>query len=241
MGTESFAKAFLSALKTPDIQSAIKAIVGEQMREDLHAELGTLRKEVKQLRSRVADLEEEVENLEQYSRRNCLRISGVPESDNEDAAMKTLELFNEKMKLTPPIQPTDVDRIHRLGKKNEGPNARPRGIIVKFATYGVRNRVMLARRSLRTDSTSMENAVYINESLTRQRSTLMYKARMMKRKKMLQDVWSHDGNIVIKDNQGRIRSGKTCAEIEKMISSLPLPTSEVYASGTSFVDNASSR
>lgn len=239
MDEDTFVRAFLTALQNPEIKDAIKSIVGEQHREDLREELGALRQELgsvrkelgaarteaKRLQGRVADLEDQVEDLEQYSRRNCLRISGVEENDNEDVVHETLKLFNEGMRVQPPIQLSDIDRIHRLGKKNLSAS-RPRGIIIKFATYGARARVFGNRRELKNS----RSALYINESLTQQRSKLMYKARTLKRQGHLQQVWTHDGSIVVKDNRGRIRSGKTLSEIENLISSLPPPpTNQVNA------------
>ena len=44
-----------------------------------------LQNENKSLVSRVAALESQVDQAEQYSRRNCLRVSGIQESSNENA------------------------------------------------------------------------------------------------------------------------------------------------------------
>ena len=243
MGQDSFIKGFLASLQDPAIQKALKEIVGEQMREELRQEvrqeLSQLRNELRQelselrsentrLRNLVGDLEDQVESQEQYSRRNCLRISGLTEQDGEDVGETTLKLFNQKMDVQPPIQPSDIDRIHRLGEKRD--DGRPRGVIVKFSAYTARNRVMKARRNLNNRNIQPKDAIYVNESLTLQRSKLLYKARMMKRQRRIEKVWTHDGSLVIKDLHGRIRSAKTCKEIEKMFSSLPLSIADANAS-----------
>ncbi|ELT96065.1 hypothetical protein CAPTEDRAFT_209069 [Capitella teleta] len=48
---------------------------------------------------------------------------------------------------------------------------------------------------------NLRNTTYfINEDLTRVRSTLLYKSRLMKRQGHFKDCWTHDGSIVYKDN-----------------------------------------
>ncbi|ELU17627.1 hypothetical protein CAPTEDRAFT_206629 [Capitella teleta] len=127
----------------------------------------------------------------QYQRRNSLRIAGFPEDENEDILTRTLELMNTTMSVEPAITAHDVDRIHRVGKKDGG---KPRSVIIKFATYRARHRVMQHRRNLRNTTH------FINEDLTRVRSTLLYKSRLMKRQGHFKDCWTHDGSIVYKDN-----------------------------------------
>jgi hypothetical protein len=40
--------------------------------------------------------------------------------------------------------------------------------------------------------------VYINESLSKGRSSLFYKARQLKKQKLILDTWTRDGNIFVK-------------------------------------------
>ena len=71
-----------------------------------------------------------------------------------------------------------------------------------------------------------KDTIYMNESLTQQRSKLFYKARMMKRQRR-----TENDSLVIKELHGRIRPAKTSNEIEKkMFSSLPISTPDANAS-----------
>ena len=54
--------------------------------------------------------------LEQYSRRTTLRVSGVSESENEDIVDKMLHLSNDKLELDPPLTYENIDKIYRVGK-----------------------------------------------------------------------------------------------------------------------------
>ena len=56
-----------------------------------------------------------IDEHEQYSRRNSLRISGIHEESNEDIVDVTLKFINKELGLASPIVDHDIDRVHRLG------------------------------------------------------------------------------------------------------------------------------
>ena len=72
---------------------------------------------IAELQSRVITLEEKQDYYEQYSRRNILRISGLPEKLSNDHAV--LRLCHDILDV--PISETDIDRSHRIGHKPEKP------------------------------------------------------------------------------------------------------------------------
>lgn len=53
-------------------------------------------------------------NLEQYSRPNCLQVSGVSETINEHTDTITKGLEDEKPNIT--VSKNDIDRSRRIGK-----------------------------------------------------------------------------------------------------------------------------
>ncbi|ELU17628.1 hypothetical protein CAPTEDRAFT_206630 [Capitella teleta] len=121
MDSAAFAKALGLALKDPQVRSSLGDIVGESVRQEiiaLRAELKRKDATIDDLRRRVVTLETSNDSLEQYQRRNSLRIAGFPEDENEDILTRTLELMNTTMSVEPAITAHDVDRIHRVGKKD---------------------------------------------------------------------------------------------------------------------------
>lgn len=219
MDPKDFTRALKAALKDPEIQADLGSIVGVQVREELillRSELKAKDETISQMNKKVSSLEAQVEALEQYSRRNCLRLAGAPETENEDVVERTLQVFNDKMELDPPITMDEIDRIHRIGKKED---EKTRGILVKFATYRSRKRVMDSRKKLKSDSVPLSKAMFLSEDLTRQRDKHLYEFRCLKRKKAIADVWSHDGTVLIRDPQNRIRSAKTLPEIQELLRS----------------------
>lgn len=221
-----FAQAFLTALKDPEIRSTLGEIVGEQVKNEiilLRKELKEKNAKIERLERRIDSLESDNDTLEQYTRRNSLRIFGLPEEEaGEDTAQVALTLINQTMKVEPPITSEDLDRAHRIGKKGTpsttspqpSTTPRPRAVIIKFATYRARQRVMAKRKSLQ------KTKVFINEDLTRVRSTLLYKARTMKRQGVLQDAWTHDGALVVKDNNNKIHSARSMIQFDELMNSL---------------------
>ena len=66
----------------------------------------------KSLTARVAVLESQADQAEQYSRRNCLRISGIPEETGENTDNIVLRIAND---IESDVRPQDIDRSHRVG------------------------------------------------------------------------------------------------------------------------------
>lgn len=149
MTQEEFCEAFLSALNNGAIANKLKSIIAG----DLITEVQSLREavkgrdeKIKQLSEELVTLRNDVDELEQYSRRNSLRITGIPETPHEDLVAVTLNLFKWRMKVTPAVGTQDIDRVHRVGKPEPG---KTRAILLKFSTYRVRQRVFGARGMLR--------------------------------------------------------------------------------------------
>ena len=151
--------------------------------------------EIAALRTALDHTEIKLDEHEQYSRRNSLRISGVTESEMEDVGAKTLDVFNKRMKLDKPITPDHIHRVHRVGPRKEGT---ARAVLVKFATYKTRNKIFRGRFYLNPRKQNDDNAdlphMYINEHLTKLQAALLWKGRQLKKEKKIPDCLSADCN-----------------------------------------------
>ena len=109
--------------------------------DDLEKEIKKKDEKINQLEKTIENLAEkqklssEIDDLEQYSRRNCLVLHGVNESNNENTNEIIIKTFSEELGVE--IKEDDLDRSHRLGKPKRKDN-KLRPIIVKFARYAVR-------------------------------------------------------------------------------------------------------
>ena len=151
--TDEFVRMFLHALQNDEIARSLREAVGvhEQL-ATLHREVTSIRAVVKEREATIDTLHKEVvtlkqhhDELEQYSRRNSVRLSGLPEMQNENVVDLVMKVINEDMAVTPPLAIEEIDRIHRVGKQDGG---RPRPILIKFATYRSQRRVISERKFL---------------------------------------------------------------------------------------------
>lgn len=125
---------FKSQISTLTSSIITGVLVGLQSKVDfLVKENSELKERVKQLETTVSSLETTIENAELYSRRNCLRISGVPENTEgttDDYICSLAPTIDVDLKLE------HIDRSHRIGKlATTGEGRKPRDIIVKFVSY----------------------------------------------------------------------------------------------------------
>lgn len=160
----------------------------------------------KELEKRVAVLERDSDALEQYSRRNTIRVSGIPEQNNEitdDVILKLAEDMNVQ------LSRADIDRSHRVGRLEDTRRTdsgvrtriRHRDIIVQFVTYNARQRLFQMRKELRGNDEL--GSVFINEDLTKTRSKVLFDARTLVRAKKLNAAYSSDGKLFVRDKDDR--------------------------------------
>ena len=160
---------------------------------------------IKDLEKQVCELESSVDSLAQYSRRNSLHILGVPEKEHESPVEVALELINKQW-----LDHSALDRVNRVGRIKDGTS---RQLLVKFATYRERHRVYRAKKTLKSNNS---NRIFVNEDLTRRRSSLLYKARQLKKTKHIMDCWSYDGQILIKVSHGEVIPINSPLELDRL-------------------------
>ena len=91
-----------------------------------------LKSEVSDLNTSVKNLGNQLDRQEQYSRRNCILIHGITETQDENTDDISLGTINEYLELEPTEK--EPDGTHRIGNPKSG-NKNPRPIIVKFGRY----------------------------------------------------------------------------------------------------------
>lgn len=188
-----FQQPVMPALSEHDITRiahAVKSMLNDEISQLVQAKVSSatasLRTELDDLKQKYNSLKGELDSLqrkqgdtEQYSRRMCLRLPGIPETQNEDANKVLLDFA---MRLNANIGPSDIDRAHRMGRSNEEevesdtkrPGARPsqiREIIIKFTNSDARLNLLRGCAKLLDDNV---RNIFINEDLTPFRKLLAY-------------------------------------------------------------------
>ena len=165
-----------------------------------------LKKEVKSLKKSLneatdeqeciaGDLEtaiNQIDDLEQYTRKHNLEIHGITEQPRENITQQIVDLGTV---LNVAIREDDIDICHRLQVRNDA--SKPRPIIVRFKSYKAKKELYAARKHLRNQTFNGE-IVYINENLTRMRRELFASAWRRKKTEHWHSVWTIDGKIFVK-------------------------------------------
>lgn len=175
----------------------------------------------KSLTARVAVLESQADQAEQYSRRNCLRISGIPEETGENTDNIVLSIAND---IDSEVRLQDIDRSHRIGNPNKR-RSTTREIIVKFSTYRSRANFYQQRTLMKERG---HEGKFINEDLTKKRNGYLYEARKLFKSKNLKGAWSSDGTVLVKDNADKVHRIMSLNDLVPFGYLPPVPTSGVF-------------
>ena len=176
-----------------------------------------------QLAVQNKELQNRIDDLEMYSRRSCVRIFGVPET-NFDKGSTTEAILEIAEQIEVPLKAEDIVVSHRVGRihkedseegsdegataaPKEGPNAhkpvKPRPIIARINDYNLRHQLIKNSRNLfKGENISKEmRGVSINQDLTKTRSKLAYEARQMVKSEHAKATFVWDGKIFVIDNK----------------------------------------
>ena len=125
----------------------------------IESELSVSKNVNSKLHKRVVALERQCWGNNQYSRRECLEITGVPDSvSNVDLEKTTIKIFD---KLDVAIDPSNIEDCHWL--KSNG----PKEVIIKFARHKDGNLIRKNKKlkGMNLCFAGISNPVFINDSL----------------------------------------------------------------------------
>lgn len=176
------------------VEEAVKSALSEVNKEvkRLNAEVTRLSAAVKNMDEKLLDRTDE---LEQYQRRNNIRIFGIAETAGENTDQIVADLCRDKLG----VQDVTVEalcRTHRVGRPPApGPNGekRHRPIIVRFTSYRDRRTVYDSKKKLKG------TGIVIREDLTSRRLELLRRATAIYGAR---STWTHDGRVTWMDKDG---------------------------------------
>lgn len=218
LSVEAFGEALTAALTServiealyqalmPNIEKAIKEAVDLAV-TDLVVKLDDRETELAALRRRMEDLEaySRIDNVIVYGLQEELAevvagtshdVSTVPATGGESSGTSEkifLEFCRKNLKLE--LQPSDISVAHRLAKPNRAARG-PNPMIVRFSNRKAKQRVLAARKSLRSQE-SCRN-IFINEHLTKTAGNLFDKARAAAKQKRVQRAWTYNGRVFVR-------------------------------------------
>lgn len=191
---------------------------------DIKQEISALRKENEELRiknqnltSDVLELKDRVRSLEQYSRRNNLEISGVPETPKED----TISLLKDiAISIGVELDETQINATHRIPSFNK---RRPPPIIVQFHQKMIKDtwiKKFKETKSLsakQVNSTYPDQRIYISDHLSPENKQFLAKLKAKCREVGYKFAWTRDGKFFARKNEGdRYQKIDTAGDIDKL-------------------------
>lgn len=159
----------------------------------------------------VNELKDKVRDLEQYSRRTNLEISGIPESRNEDT-MTILRDVGTAIGVE--LQETQVMAVHRVPSFKRG---RAPSLVAQFQTKMQRdvwlnnfkkNKDLTARK---VNNAFPDSRVYINEHLSPENKIFLGQLKEKSKQCNVKYVWFKDGKFYL-----RKADGERCYKVTKI-------------------------
>ena len=172
----------------------------------LEKQLTKTSKYVKEHADELQDVQVNLDNLEQYSRKNSLEFHGIPDEVNTPTDLVVCKIARA---IVVEIQENDIEISHRIGRKRGD-----KTVLAKFVSHKVKSRIYKARTNLKAvsvqslfpgssssvvcETTARPKEIYINENLTPYRTEMMRLAVEKRHDGKINKVWILDGKIFIK-------------------------------------------
>ena len=144
--------------------------------KSLQDENKCLKTKVNVLENKIIDLEIQNNDVDQYSRRNNVEISGITQSVSDNRLQEKVADILKAIGVN--ITTNEIEACHRLGKKNK--NVIVRVINRKHCLKALQNKKKL--KSIDKNAIGIPNAnLFISENLTPTNSKLAFNCQKLKR------------------------------------------------------------
>jgi hypothetical protein len=178
----------------------------------------SLQSENAKMKKSVERLDDRLDMLEQYGRRNTLEIHGVPAMRDENVADLVIATCKAVGVV---LGPQAIDCTHRLPM---GGGQRTPGIVARFVRREDADRVLRGKKEVRRLSTRVagfpgeEQPIFINLSLTARRRGILAQAKRLQKERGFKYVWvDRTGNVKIRPvHNGKVFTIRTENELDSV-------------------------
>ena len=154
-----------------------------------------LQKNVEDLEEQLSDNDTYINKLDQYNRRNNIKIQGIPSSvSDENLEKKVIDIFKC---LNIIIQSNDIEGCHRIGKANPQ-NTIIRFINRKFCFDALEKKANLKNVNNQDLGFETNTKLFFSENLTPLNQKLTWMCRELKRAGKIHSCWSSKGVIKLR-------------------------------------------
>ena len=183
----------------------------KQKFEHLKADHDQLESKCEEMSSEIEGLKSSLSQMQQQTLVNNIILRGVPElEENKDHLNTIVAATFKALKVSQEL--SNIIHCHRLGNKTttSDPEKR-RAILIRMSNEKSKLAIMESKRKVKLDCSqiqidghaigSQEEAVYVEEHLTKLNSSLFAEARKLKTDKIIQFAWTHGGSILVRKKQ----------------------------------------
>lgn len=181
-----------------DIADTISANVKESIEDNIKTFFGNYESRILNLEENNIKMSSTLDQYEQYTRKNSIRINGISEQRSENILEVVSNLLLEKLNIS--ISPYCIDNCHRVINKKYSDSAHkksryPPPVIVKFTSHMVKEKVFNNKKLFKGSGIS------VAEDLTAARYKLY---RAAAQKFGVKHVWTRNGNVFAEDHGKRL-------------------------------------
>ena len=182
--------------------------------KDIIEKNNLLEKQLQDEKRERVKLEERVfqilNSIEIEKREKNLKLHGLPEQEEENSQEVVQEIIS---KVT--ARPVKMETCFRYGRKtNPNGEERTRPIMIKFENKAHKDEVYKNRTNLK----KMEQRLYLNENLPQYLNVLKGKANSIRRQKEYKFLWTKNGNILLRKQEGStVINIRSTSDLEKIV------------------------
>lgn len=167
----------------------------EKLEEHVNSNFAFLEDSINTKITATEKTQEDLNTLEQYTRKNSVRLFGIKEGDQmqESPEQEAIKVFKESLHIE--VEENEIEIAHRAGKfRQEGlrnpRKARP--LLIKFLSHKTKSTIMQAKKEFKgTD-------FWLTEDLTRENAERVKILNGMRRENKIKSVWTIDGKIKVR-------------------------------------------
>ena len=187
---------------------------------------------IAKLNEEVDTLQQKLDDIEQYTRRQSIRINGLAPpaelenghraKESEKDVIQMVEACCKDMGVE--VLASDIDRAHRVGPivTNDKSKKASQSIIVKFRSWRARNAFYEARPKFNPDPKGKHRRFAVAPDLTKKRSQLLQSARERIKECPDADFVYVDPNcrLKVRKKNGKVLSFNSDSELDGIVNSM---------------------
>lgn len=191
-------------LSSEILMNKIMNVMSEKIDTFLIDRMKRYEDQISKLQENLNEANDKLEQLEQFSRLDGVRLFGLPEKNDENITDQVVSLFNTKLQVD--VKSEDISACYRL-KAKEG-SIRP--VMIKFSGRSVKNEIYRAKSKFKGTK------FILREDLTKQRASAVSD---LNKRFTNKNVFTNSGNVFVKWND-KIHKFSTLNDYKKFIAKL---------------------